>query len=514
MTAAAADRPSVRPPPAGPPRDRSDTRSWAAVVAAIVLVGVIATWNSAHKSMWMDEAYSWYTAGLSMGQTIRRALRYELQPPLYFVLLNLWLRIQQSVMFGRALSAIAVMAFVGVMAGVGRRLGLRRWALVGVVTVIVPGFIWAAAELRGYGLTLLVAALTWYFFLAVTNTEREPTRLEEIGYVVAAGALLQCFYYGAFVLLGQWIAAGVGRRRWGRVTVLLAISGVALVSLIPTIKWQVASFHDRSARLDVLADPRFALWTTAATMLRAIGADAPILARPHAIAIALCLALLLPLARVTIGRRPWSDDERVVTVAALVPLLCIGALRLFNISTVLPRHVLVALPGLVVVMGLWLAAIGPSAARVAVGAALAASLVASLASFERSGLQLEDWRGAAVYVAAHADSSDVVLIYDPDRMLPFGYYYHGPARPYGIPIDIHLNAYTPSAYVIHDTAQIAARVDTTVGARRGVWLVIADRLLLPLQQGPALITGYMRSHRRLDPPVDFDGVRVTYAHAP
>lgn len=516
MTALAAE---ARPPtpaesPRGSPAGRPPAAAKIVVLATIAGVGLLATWNSVHKSMWVDEGYSWYTATLPILGTFRRALRYELQPPLYFVLLNWWLRIEPSVVFGRLLSTITVMAFVAVMAGIGRRLGLRRWPLAAVLVAALPGVLWAASEMRGYGLTLLVAACTWYFFLGVTQPDREPTRSDLVGYTVAAATLLQCFYYGAFVLFGQWVAAGVTRRRWGRVTVLLAISSLALASFVSTIQWQVESFHDRSLRLDLLTDPQLALWTTAATFVRGAAAEAPILAAPHAIGLAMAVVLLVPLVRAATARHTWSRNEVLVVVAAGVPVICVGALRLFNISAVLPRHTLVTLPGIAILMALWIEAIGSTAVRRAVTAVVVVTVIAGLASYERSGLQREDWRAAANYVTTHAKPGDVVLIYDPDRVLPFGYYYHGPAPVFGIPIDAHLNAYTPAAYLIRDTAQIGARVAASGADRHGAWLVTADHLLLPLQHGPSLIAGYMRAHHRLDASVDFEGVRVAYAHAP
>ena len=38
-------------------------------------LGALATWNSAHKSLWMDEAYSEYTTRLPLMGAIHRSLR-------------------------------------------------------------------------------------------------------------------------------------------------------------------------------------------------------------------------------------------------------------------------------------------------------------------------------------------------------------------------------------------------------------------------------------------------------
>jgi hypothetical protein len=60
-------------------------------VLALVLVNLSVTVPlAASLNIWEDEAFSLNTSGAGVGYAIRQALHFELQPPLYFVLLTLW----------------------------------------------------------------------------------------------------------------------------------------------------------------------------------------------------------------------------------------------------------------------------------------------------------------------------------------------------------------------------------------------------------------------------------------
>ena len=83
----------------------SDTKrgSLLTVTVAVLLIALV-IWNSLHKSMWTDESYSINTAMRPLAGTWHQALHFELQPPLYFLALNLWLKIHSGIIFARLLS--------------------------------------------------------------------------------------------------------------------------------------------------------------------------------------------------------------------------------------------------------------------------------------------------------------------------------------------------------------------------------------------------------------------------
>jgi hypothetical protein len=520
MTAAGAiagssapERSMVSTPPAASAPVPVRTGAWIVATTAILLAA-LATWNSAHKSMWIDEAYSEYTSRLSVWAATRRALTYELQPPLYFSLLDLWRHLDHGVMFGRALSTIAAVGFVAVMAAVGRRVGLARWPLLAIAAAAMPGVVWAASEMRGYALATLLAALTLYFFLAIVYAPARVRTRDAVGYVVTATALLFTLYYGGFVLAGQWFAVLILRRRVAVLTALLAVVACALLPMAPTILAQIAAHPQDVVPIDILAHPRYAIFKTVSAIIGAFQGRADILPWAHAIPVILAIVVGIPILRALAGRQPWDRDEAAFTVIAATPLVVLGTLRLFDVTPVHPPHFLVTLPGLLLIYGVWMHRTQVGWPRLVASGAVAALVVASLLNYERHGLQREDWRAAAQYVSAHADPGDAVLIYDPDRALPFGDYFDAAPTSipvHGVPVDMDLQHYDPFSYAIRDTAVVAARLQSIGVLGRGLWFVTATQLLDALGPSPSFIVRYLSAHDRLDPPVSFEGVRIIHA---
>ena len=121
-----------------------------------------------------------------------------------------------------------------------------------------------------------------------------------------------------------------------------------------------------------------------------------------------------------------------------------------------------------------------------------------LVSYELQDVQWEDWQGAAQYVAAHAEPSAMVLTYDPDRTLPFNYYFAPISRDipvHGVPMDVDLRLFNPYEYFLSDTAAVAARIQTLGVSSRPLWFVFGTRLLDSLRTGPSEVTDYLERAR-------------------
>jgi mannosyltransferase len=507
------EQPATRP---GSIPDRAVTArtGWWLVAGAAVALAALATWNSAHKSLWVDEGYAEYTSRLSVVGSALRALHYELQAPLYFTLLDIWRHIDRSVMFGRALSTLAVAAFVFVMAAIGRRAGLKQWWWLGVAAASMPGAVWAASELRCFALMILLSALSLYFYLRILSLRATVARWDAVGYVVTAVVGLYTFYYIGFVLAGQWIAALVARRRVLALTALLAIVGCTLLPMVHTILWQIAVHPVDTVYYDIAAQPRYALFKTIGLIVGEFEARPDVLTLRHALPIVLVILLAVPIVRTVASSEPWDRFELALTAAVAAPLMVLWLLRLFNVVPVHPPHFLSLMPGLLLIYGIWLQRIAAGWPRRAVGCAMAAVTVTCLVSFEQHDVQFEDWRGAAHYVASHAGPNDMVLMYDPDRMLPFNDYFDAISRGipvHGVPIDVYMQRYDPYRYTIQDTAAVAARIQALGANARPVWFLSATRLLGPLKEGPSEILQYLSVHDRLDAPVLLTGVQIVHA---
>ncbi len=523
--------------PAGPPAGGR----WVVVVGCLGLVA-LAVWNTVHKSLWTDEAYSLLTANQSIAWTWHQALWFELQPPLYFLLLNLWLHAgTATVEWARILSTLCVLGSVFLLSRAARPTRAGRGIPAPILAAVTATFVWAAAEARGYGLALLLSSATYYLFLRiVTGRSQRPTR-DAAWYAVIAYLGLMTMYYTGFVLLGQWAAAMVVRRGRVRLTAALAVCGVAMLPWVPVVLSQVGGHANLNQpfgeEVATSTLPGGAVAILSRDFLGAIFAASPMLDRPNVaigVAVLLLLVLAIRLAAVVRARSPrlgtddrahdthrlpgidWGDDETVLTIAVAVPAICLLALRVTNATLVWPRHMAALAPGVVLLWSIWTAR-APAGlwSRLSAGALLLVCLT-TLISYERHA-DVADSRGAARYVAARGAAGEPVLVVGPEAVFAFRYYYRaddGRATVRGVPQDASLRVYDPDAGDLTDTTQIEARLGA--GAQPGrslrdVWFVVSKRFVWHSATAAAVFERYLRAHAVQRDSIDFTNLYVVHA---
>jgi len=462
------------------PSSRRDRRQIVlGAIAPLVLVAAITAWNLAHKSIWVDEAYSLSTAAHHpLPETIRRAIRFELQPPLYFGLLNLWLRISPGLGFGRAFSMLCSMGTVLFLWASARQLQLRNAWVISWLAALTPGVIWAASEMRGYALGMLLVAASGRYFLRVTR-EGPPRTRDLAAYAVTALAALLTYYYAGFVLAGHWLAAMIAKRNRRQLTIALAIAAVSFMPFVPTVIGQVVA-HPNPVR-DTLASspPRLDLYHARMTWLQGvIGEHAVTVESPNLIFLLIVSPLILiPGVPGLVRRSPsagitgeGNGQTVLVIVAALVPLLAIGMLRATSVVLVEARHTLIALPPFLLMS---VALVSGTRWRVPAGACLVALVGAvsvSLAIDEHTGLQTADWKSAGAYLSAHALIDEPILVSPSYDVLPLAYYYPRTSAIVQIPGAIRFDTADFAPVHIRDTAQLARSIDSAVRHGR-FWMV-------------------------------------------
>ena len=112
-------------PAALPPDTSRRGVPWAALAVGVVVTAGIAARFVARSHLWLDEALTVNIARLPLGR-MEAALRHDGAPPLYYVLLHLWMRV-----FGtgdvavRALSGVFAVATLPALYLAGRRIGGR-----------------------------------------------------------------------------------------------------------------------------------------------------------------------------------------------------------------------------------------------------------------------------------------------------------------------------------------------------------------------------------------------------
>lgn len=223
-------------------------RTTVGLAIGVAVVAGIAFRLFTKSDLWSDEALSVNIANLPL-HDLRAALRQDGAPPLYYVLLHVWMRL-----FGsgdatvRAMSALFSLAAIPVVWFAGRRLDLRRerlglhhedrstvaWAAA-LLLLSSPFAIRYATEARMYSLVMLLGAGG---YLAMLRAFEKPS-VPRLAVVSVITGLLLYTHYWAFALIAVAVSFLVftavrDTDRSAAVRLLVAV-GVGCATFIPWV---------------------------------------------------------------------------------------------------------------------------------------------------------------------------------------------------------------------------------------------------------------------------------------
>ncbi len=392
----------------------SRTAFLATGAAVVLLAAALRLPGLDDQSLWSDEIYSIESATwpVPVLLTVRDG-----HPPLYGLLIKALDQMAPSDLHGRAISAVAGIATVAAMLGLGAAVAGRPAALIAAgLLAVSPLHVWYSREGRMYALLVLWTVLgSWLFVRAL----RDGARRAWAGFALVSVAGLATHYLYGPVLLAQaafvglrFAAGAVSRRRLALAAgAMLGLAAIGLVLLGDEAAGVVA----RRRRFEWMALPY-----TAFTFIGGFGLGPPVglLQRDRSLATIAAYWPELAAAAVAAGAMAWAARRALPSAGPwglyLVCWLLVPAAVVFGGAwladgTYTVRYLLPALPAFVL-----LAAIGLVGLPRRWGALLAA-LVGVLASvaIARDRLdpryQRDDLRGAAHWLRAHAGTQQRIL---------------------------------------------------------------------------------------------------------
>jgi uncharacterized membrane protein len=429
------------------------------LLGGLVVAGVLVRAYGLSRGLWFDEAYSVFIARAPLAEIPRLLRSYDTHPPLYYVLLHLWMAI--------AGGSEAVLRFPSLVAGtvaialtflLGRRVGGSTTGFLAALFLATsPYAVAASQEARMYALlTAFTLGSTYTLCLALEH----PLRRYWILYAALQGLALYTHHFALLVVLahGAYVLLSVGRRAHARGWLAsMVVAAILYLPWLPSLPAQVATVRSWPSirpplRASDIADV-VALWSFGgglfgtATYLHA-GTYANVLpetcrlhplrftdpsppsvcqpqpAYPLVPLVPFILLLLAGVAHLGGGRRlvlwTWLLPFAVVTVGSL-------EWNLFQ-----KRYFAFLTPFFAIILAAGVVRVARAAGRMRFPVALAATLAvpALYVTPALNGLltapPTHDWRGAADYLRLHARPGDVLLFIPAFTRLPFEYYYRGP----------------------------------------------------------------------------------------
>ncbi len=431
------------------------------MVAIAILVGLGAIFAT-----WTDEEYSLATTAHGAAFAYGRAIGFEKQAPLYFVLLALWRTFDSSVFVARLFSVACIAGFLITMAALLRRVWPNASTLVFAAIAFNPFVVYAGTEIRLYAFALLVSsllALTFYDGFFVACDISRGVWIARTGFVLSAIAAAYLQYYLMFALVGFGAALLVYRRQ-GLLAFLAscALVALAMVPLVGIVREQVGV--DEPSRLGLIGAARIPLAASADYVMPLHWARGIVGRAAYAIVGLVAIGSI-----VAAQPRPNRAFGAFAIVAAVSALLftLVGAFA--HVYVIAPRQTVVLFAPLMLAVAALLATARRPLSAIAFGGAYALVCALSLGSLYGHGAKTGDWKRVGAALTREVAPGDAVAVFDSDAALPLQRYYVGSLV--RVPRSPQTDVFRANAFVIHSSAEVDGVIGRARLGHHRLWLV-------------------------------------------
>jgi hypothetical protein len=481
-----------------------------AIVAGIHLAATLGL--SATLNVWLDETYTLASTSNGPVEAAGKALRFEMQAPLYFVGLGAWRLLADGLFWARVPSAVcSTGAVVALALAFARYWPDRNPAWAALLASAHPLVVWAGTEARCYALLLfLTGLLAWLFHLGFADDRRRP--LARWLYAVAALLAVYTQYYAVFVLLGQ-MAEIVVRKRWASLVPHAAVLGVVALAMTPLV-WVIGSQAAGHTSTDSAAHTIETALRTAAWRLQdqllppAMSAGMPPViesAREWAARLILAAAACLALSR--------REAGLLGLVAALggIAALFAGVAWKVGPEAVQRWHTAVMVPPVVLLMS---GACGALRRPWAGGAVLALVAGLLLTASVRANADLSkpgNWIRVSAWIEQRETQGVPILVFINDGAMALELHYGGQNRVVPVPAPPRLDRFSPAFSSLESTEQALDVIRELPGPPRRLFVAwVHTEPYLGVDKHPERLADALRQSGRLLEEMDFGTCRVQH----
>ncbi len=447
----------------------------------MIAAAVLRLFRLGHQSLWVDEIFTWRSAGVGEAWDPARLLE-DVHGPLYSLGLYLWTLLagdsEWALRLPSALLGVALVAAISRLAA--RWLGEETAVPAAWLAAGSPFLVWYGQEARNYTLLMLCACLSTTLLLRLRRRMSAPG---VVGYITVAWAGLLSNL--SFALLAaahlRWWLGTPGSRARRLVRMAMVALGLLLLASpwVPQIRniwdWQrlqpsrvvdaaeiplrgATTFH--AAALPFAA-ASFAVGYTLGPPVRELRANpGAATLRPHLLP--LTAALLVFGTLTVLGLRALHRRGRLgdALLWLLVPALLVSYFAFQNFKVFHPRYLSVAVPAYLALLAAGFADLSPRR-RVGLGIAVALLWAFSLHHlYFDPRYSKEDMRSAGALLTARAVAGERIVAANTEALL--FYYYRGP-----VPIATYWLGWAA------DTATRSQRLDRLIADAPGAWVVLS-----------------------------------------
>jgi len=477
-------------------RVRAVVSSWA-VPAIIILDALAMIWLSLHLNVWVDEAYTLHTASSGFAYALHQAVFWELQPPLYFLLVAAIHQVSASIFAARFFSIACVAAALWIASLISRRLWPDQhpaWLVLALAAN--PFVVGVAVEIRVYALVLLLSAALIYLFLE--GYVGASSAWARGAFVALAVIALYTQYYLGFLLPAFALILLAMRRRPELLAYLrgMIIVGLCAVPILFVLHYQVATNS-------VIVSGEPGLRVALSHELKALTAGILAVAwLPRTARWVVVLGWFLATIILVIALRRRADPPPATAAFPFFVVATAGGLLAVAVAATHEEITLryatsLVLPAMLCIYGAF--ALIPPRPRSAVLAAWTVLMLAAsggaLASEYKDMAKNGDWIRVASYVQRYERPGEPILVFDAQSALPLEIYYHGPNRVLPLPRPVDFQRYDLRESALRDMDEVSSVFERAGSAHGNVWLVTTTTCRRePINFRCELLEEYVQSH--------------------
>jgi uncharacterized membrane protein len=415
---------------------------WRMFYVFVVLYAALMSYLCYELNIWIDEAYTLDTSSskYSLSGVIKQSYSFESQPPLYFVLLWFWRKINDCVFFARLFSLISVGLAAWYFFKSARIISgteTSKWLV--ILFLLNPFTIFAALEIRLYAFLLFLSVAAIYHFLQYYTKEKKRNLFIFLA-ICLAGLYLQYFF--AFLISGL-VGATLIFKGWKKaLTISLYLLPIVLLFLpnIIYMRQQLGMVQTGIEHIDAIGRMKLVIHSPQNLVLSVETLETNRLLRVALIAI--CISVFIATYLIAYKRNKevaenyFGVTKFCLVAAVFIILSLMGFIAITGIDHQ-DRYFTIALPLFMLIFGI----IGVHTVfigRVIFGTfALYYSIL--FVYHYKDPVKQFDYKEIAKFVNQKAKPNEPLLFYHGTLALPFGYYYKGTNSFYSLPRKVSMD---------------------------------------------------------------------------
>ncbi|MGD2049496.1 MAG: glycosyltransferase family 39 protein [Chloroflexota bacterium] len=428
------------------------------VLTGLVIIGsILRLFYLADKSIWLDEAFSVFLSQQTVGDLLRLVVRSDAHPPLYYLLLKLWLLPGDSAGYVRLLSAIFSIAAIPLMYLVVSSLfdDVQAGLIGAGILAFSPLHIWYAQEARMYALLIFfVLASAAFFIRALQNGLAK----DWIGYAFTTTLALYTDYAAIWYFLGISVFYLLSWKRFPDRSKAWMLSQASI--LIAFSPWLRAFFEQTEQITE-------SFWLSSPTFQTVLGVflDFNSLNFPW-IAISILYMTMIFVWAYIVPDNSWQ--RRLVSIWLFMPVV-ISLILSLRQPIFLTRNLIIASIGYYILI---VATIRRFKSARVMALLLLPLFIMNLISIGHNvwNEEKEDWRDLTAHLAALArNTQDGLIIFNPPYAeLPFDYYFQH------YDLDLDRQGYPEDEILLHPEPKRVNNVTNLLANRPYIWLVMRN----------------------------------------